>query len=96
MALIVIKELGNVDYIKVCEVTSHAIADILIYQTESTKDAKGRDHLWCFVKSDMEADLEISFVVSRFSADLLICYVSLESMAGWVNMSHPLFGKVGK
>ena len=73
-------------------VHNRAMADLLVYVTETREAARG-DTLWHFVDSPSAATVRIRFVTSRRLAELLVCFVSSRRVAKW-NRPHPLRGQL--
>jgi hypothetical protein len=72
--------------------TSAGRADLLVKLVDSSEAAVG-DELWHFVHSKDAATSVVHFMLSNYSADLLIYYVDSPGDAGW-QREHELQGKL--
>jgi len=77
--------------VKVQIVSSESGADLLVFNTSSASEAKGKDEIWFMAKSF--PDLKVSYVTSF--PDLKVCFVNSKNRAGWKNLNHKLQGQLG-
>lgn len=78
---------------KVCEVPTRNAADLLVFVDHSRSSAEGADGVWCYVDAAGASTSQARWVHTPNAADLLVCFVTSRSAAGW-RREHPLKGRI--